>query len=103
VLIFNYVPEESKIAVMARELQGLSLSRGGFVGSVMNCLCVLLLAFSVSERYAHVGRLFCPVQSGKVMRWLDPDSFRPLFVLPSMSPNGDTEGEAGSRKSDLSP
>jgi len=31
------------------------------------------------------------------------DSFRPLFALSNVSPNGDTEGEAGNRKSDLSP
>lgn len=31
------------------------------------------------------------------------DSFRPLFVLSNVSPNRDTEGEAGNRKSDLSP
>jgi len=31
------------------------------------------------------------------------DSFRPLFVFSNVSPNRDTEGEAGNMKSDLSP
>lgn len=38
---------------------------------------------------------------GKVIEIVD--SFRPLFVLLNVSPNRDTAGEAGNRKSDLSP
>ena len=62
VLINNCVPEESKIAVMKKSYRvSKSVRKLGFVGSVMNSLCVVLLAFSVNERCTHIRHLFCPI------------------------------------------
>jgi len=64
VLMSNCVPEESKIAVTKKNYRvSKSVRKLGFVSSVMNSLCVVLLAFSACERCTHIGHLFCPIHS----------------------------------------